>query len=670
MPVVLLEYAPAAAGKVSLINYDGTSESLALPSSVSPMLERPSFAESTRSESRLYIDGGLSDNCMITDQRLLLRQFITPISRTIIESATPANYQIGMEVIAGSGLTGDCIFFFRWYDSLHKRRSAFSAGSPTITLSGAQSVKIYNMPSGPDVPDACVDNFEVWVNRNGELDIQGRIVIRRLARRTLGATTYTITESIEYEAEEVYGLTRLPRVLYNAIYHARKWSSGDSAHPDRVYFSPIERYDEYTNDSYLKTLNGEPVRGLVKVRDVLVVLCPHSSYYITGYSENDFEMQSLEPDIGCITHHGIKMIHDIAVIPAHQGLYACTGTSMRLLDGDYAKTWTEKYNANPLNFENGFAVTDTRAKVYKFFEESVAVSNGVPTYGVGRFWVFDYSNFSEQEGGSYSPPYLSFDRYATRAKCAAMVAPPGSPSSNCYQAFYDPNLVQNLLVSENNWAAIDLVGEKETKLQIPVIKSEPGGGPNDGLKFIEGWMYVCAQSFTSWFLEMTHGPDRASVRDAYSWILGQITGTPLADPGKIISPAWSNWAWNYSVDSITRVGATATVTTVKNHNFTTGDVRTISGANEVEYNGAFAVTVTGLKTFEITIVGTPATPATGTILVTGQVDQFSPESIPFRIEVSGEGLSLTLTVVDPIGLIWSGYGFTSTAGKKLLAGSQ
>ena len=112
------------------------------------------------------------------------------------------------------------------------------------------------------------------------------------------------------------------------------------------------------------------------------------------------------------------------------------------------------------------------------------------------------------------------------------------------------------------------------------------------------------------------------------------------------------------------------MTTVKNHNFTSGEVHTISGADQAEYNGAQTVTVTGLKTFEFTVGGTPATPATGTMLVTGQVDQFSPEAVPFRIELSGDGLSLILSVVNPIGLIWAGYGFTSTAGKKLLAGSQ
>jgi hypothetical protein len=68
-----------------------------------------------------------------------------------------------------------------------------------------------------------------------------------------------------------------------------------------------------------------------------------------------------------------------------------------------------------------------------------------------------------------------------------------------------------------------------------------------------------------------------------------------------------------SVTSITRAGATATVTTATNHGLNTGNSTTIAGANEGDYNGTFVVTVTGLTTFTYTVPGAPASPATGTI---------------------------------------------------------
>lgn len=68
-----------------------------------------------------------------------------------------------------------------------------------------------------------------------------------------------------------------------------------------------------------------------------------------------------------------------------------------------------------------------------------------------------------------------------------------------------------------------------------------------------------------------------------------------------------------NVSSITRSGTTATVTTATAHGFSTGDVALIAGAAETEYNGEFVVTVTGATTFTYDVVGSPSTPATGTI---------------------------------------------------------
>lgn len=66
--------------------------------------------------------------------------------------------------------------------------------------------------------------------------------------------------------------------------------------------------------------------------------------------------------------------------------------------------------------------------------------------------------------------------------------------------------------------------------------------------------------------------------------------------------------------SITRSGGTATVTATA-HPFLTGDKVVISGADQSDYNGAFTITKTGANTFTYTVANSPATPATGTILL-------------------------------------------------------
>jgi len=69
-----------------------------------------------------------------------------------------------------------------------------------------------------------------------------------------------------------------------------------------------------------------------------------------------------------------------------------------------------------------------------------------------------------------------------------------------------------------------------------------------------------------------------------------------------------------TVTSITRSSSTATVTLPAPHGLVTNDRVQIFQANQTEYNGFFVITVTGANTFTYTVSGTPASPATGTIL--------------------------------------------------------
>lgn len=68
---------------------------------------------------------------------------------------------------------------------------------------------------------------------------------------------------------------------------------------------------------------------------------------------------------------------------------------------------------------------------------------------------------------------------------------------------------------------------------------------------------------------------------------------------------------NESISSLTRSGTTVTATMASEHDLANGIDVLISGANEAEYNGTFTITVTSSLTFQYTIIGSPATPATG-----------------------------------------------------------
>ena len=94
--------------------------------------------------------------------------------------------------------------------------------------------------------------------------------------------------------------------------------------------------------------------------------------------------------------------------------------------------------------------------------------------------------------------------------------------------------------------------------------------------------------------------------------------------------------------TLVRVGTTVTGTTATAHNLGSNVTVTITGADQAEYNGSFEVTVTGLDTFTYTVEGSPATPATGTILATTNSATVDVKSNDFGLETNQDsGVILT-----------------------------
>lgn len=90
-----------------------------------------------------------------------------------------------------------------------------------------------------------------------------------------------------------------------------------------------------------------------------------------------------------------------------------------------------------------------------------------------------------------------------------------------------------------------------------------------------------------------------------------ITGARVWIP---VSSGAGGKPYNASV-TITAAATIATVTHT-GHGLATNDYVDINGANEVEYNGTFQITVTGANTYTYTMSGSPSSPATGTITST------------------------------------------------------
>lgn len=125
-----------------------------------------------------------------------------------------------------------------------------------------------------------------------------------------------------------------------------------------------------------------------------------------------------------------------------------------------------------------------------------------------------------------------------------------------------------------------------------------------------------------------------------------VTYTALGSPAApTVAPTYTD---TQAVTSITRSGATATLTSTAAHGYSTGDYVTVSGAAQSEYNGIFQITVTSTVVFTYTVSGTPVTPATGTILLTsGGATSYSYKITAYNATGETEASSATSITTGP-----------------------
>ncbi len=137
-----------------------------------------------------------------------------------------------------------------------------------------------------------------------------------------------------------------------------------------------------------------------------------------------------------------------------------------------------------------------------------------------------------------------------------------------------------------------------------------------------------------------HGKSRLPATKANGNVAATGTSGGIIPLGTVLTISTGNYistssvtisAQNISVTSIIRSGQTATATTVSPHNLANNVIPTIAGADQTEYNIAANITVTGLNTFEYQVVGSPTTPATGTITAAFTSASVPVEAVDFGI---------------------------------------
>lgn len=167
------------------------------------------------------------------------------------------------------------------------------------------------------------------------------------------------------------------------------------------------------------------------------------------------------------------------------------------------------------------------------------------------------------------------------------------------------------------------VGDAATNLR-PGVEFTWDGDDSDTLVALENGVPAADQSVVPSEAEIITEVNsivlslaRSSALEAIDTLRDIKMGLPImtegetVDVGTLSSGALANAIFAYDgkimvVNSITRSGSTATFVFAKNHHLDTGQEFESAGADQAEYNGDFTVTVTGKKTLDVTVSGTPA----------------------------------------------------------------
>lgn len=443
-------------------------------------------------QGRLYVVDQYTDNILIDEHMRMHRMGIdAPALKPVLASGGGGPI---------TGMVGTHIGYISFYDSITGERSSLSAASEPFSNAGANAITWTQIPTSS--VSTRVDYIEFWRSVDGG-------AIRFAGRRTLGVTTFTeqtATLALGEVAPDFF--ERFPPMRCNAMYHDRLCMAGDKEAPDTLYLSALffpERFEGLT----FKTRNGEPIVGLINVRDMLLVLCPNSSYILQGYSEDDMVFSLSEPDLGALNHHGLKLVHGNAIIPNNKSIYLFNGSWHNLMK-DGMEEWRSLVDTHSEDFALGFGNYDPVRDVYKFTVSGIDFILG-DYYGppaITLSWVADMKPATPQLEGTFNPPNWSFDARNRTDFCSAVLALPGWSRPQLVTGSLSDGRIRKENAEDNFDDDEDQYLKTFTIMTGGYLLGDPGGNAEDGKTLKRLWTYLESE-FNNWEMRVVGGDEKA-----------------------------------------------------------------------------------------------------------------------------------------------------------------
>ena len=211
-------------------------------------------------------------------------------------------------------------------------------------------------------------------------------------------------------------------VKFAHAWAGRMWYASTPEFPYRLWYSDPGNPQSVRPASFRDTFEREEITSIWKGRNELLVFCIRSAYLVRqfGTGQNDFVIEKLDSDVGCITHFGIAEIHNRLWFPAEDGIWIYDG-GFHYMMKDLRLLWQQEYAADKDAFVQGFGGHDKINKVYLFFTNRAARpawENTGLNPGTVRY-VGYYGDFEPSMAGQQLQPDWTLD-FATRFDSAAL----------------------------------------------------------------------------------------------------------------------------------------------------------------------------------------------------------------------------------------------------------
>lgn len=264
----------------------------------------------------------------------------------------------------------------------------------------------------------------------------------------------------------------------------RMWYANNAEFPYRIWYSK-PGYPQYVGSSFfLDTLEKETITGMWRGRNELVVFCQDNSYMIRqfGQGNNDFVIERLDSNVGCLSHHTIKEIHNRLWFAARDGVWIYDGSFRYVLD-DMRLKFEDEYCKDRESLEDSFAVYDKLNKVYMLFQAPTIADGDEPAewepktdiYPKTVIWVGYLGEFEPSMNGQELQPDWTFD-FRGRQDSSSFYGGSvngGTTGNELYIASCDGQIRRQIKPCE-------LASARDDALMAPPFSPTQYGGDDDG----------------------------------------------------------------------------------------------------------------------------------------------------------------------------------------------